>query len=90
MNEFPNKFTFSVSHTTRKPRVGEVDGINYHFIEKEQFQKMIEENQFIEFNKYSENYYGTSKNELLKWAKENKVKFLNLKFKLFIFDFNLY
>ncbi|KAG7806280.1 hypothetical protein KL921_005008 [Ogataea angusta] len=58
--EFPDKFGFSVSNTTRKPRPGEKDGVDYHFTTVEDFRKMIEENKFIEWAQFSGNYYGTS------------------------------
>ncbi|KAH6916222.1 guanylate kinase [Coprinopsis sp. MPI-PUGE-AT-0042] len=58
--EFPDKFGFSVSHTTRGPRPGEVDGQHYHFVPREHFQKLIEEKAFIEHAEFSGNFYGTS------------------------------
>ncbi|CAG8455717.1 2177_t:CDS:2 [Ambispora leptoticha] len=58
--EYPNKFGFSVSHTTRKPRPGEEDGKNYHFITRDQFNQLIKENAFIEHAEFSGNLYGTS------------------------------
>ena len=51
---------FSVSFTTRKPRAGEADGVNYNFVSKETFEEMIERNEFLEYAKYVDNYYGTS------------------------------
>lgn len=51
----------SVSATTRSPRVGEVDGENYYFKSVEEFKKMIEENEFLEWAEYNGNYYGTPK-----------------------------
>ncbi len=51
---------FSVSFTTRKPRVGEADGVNYHFVSKEEFEGMIERGELLEYAQYVENYYGTS------------------------------
>ena len=74
MSEFKDSFCFSVSHTTRQPRVNESNGVNYHFVQKDDFKKMIEEGEFIEYNNYSDNFYGTSKGELQKWGKEKKVK----------------
>ncbi len=50
----------SVSHTTRKPRSGEIDGINYNFITKANFSQMLENNLFLEHAKVFDNYYGTS------------------------------
>lgn len=50
---------FSVSATTRAPRPGEVDGVHYHFLSMEQFEKWIEEDQFLEHAQFVGNYYGT-------------------------------
>ena len=55
-----NKFGFSVSNTTRKPRPGEKDGVDYNFVTVEQFKKLIEEGAFIEWAQFSGNYYGTT------------------------------
>ena len=54
----------SVSATTRSPRVGEVDGVNYHFLNKETFLKRIDENDFLEYAEVYGNYYGTSKSNV--------------------------
>lgn len=59
-SEFPDKFGFSISNTTRSPRVGEVDGKDYHFTTVENFKKLIEEKKFIEWAQFSGNYYGTT------------------------------
>ncbi len=56
---------YSVSTTTRSPREGEVDGVNYYFISKDEFKKKIENNEFLEYNIYNDNYYGTSKKTVL-------------------------
>lgn len=56
-----NKTEYSVSYTTRKPRVGEIDGVNYNFISMEEFKDKIEMGDFLEYNFYNDNYYGTSK-----------------------------
>lgn len=58
--EYPNKFGFSVSNTTRKPREGEVNGKDYHFCTVEEFKKLIDEAKFIEWAQFSGNYYGTT------------------------------
>ena len=52
---------YSVSTTTRAPRDGEINGINYFFVTKEEFEKKIKEGAFLEYNIYNGNYYGTSK-----------------------------
>ncbi len=51
---------FSVSHTTRQPRPGEQDGIEYHFVNRGHFEQMIETDQFLEWAEYNGNLYGTS------------------------------
>ncbi len=51
---------FSVSHTTRPRRDGEVDGIDYHFATREEFERLIEEDAFLEWAIYNGNHYGTS------------------------------
>jgi guanylate kinase len=56
---------FSVSHTTRKPRTGEVDGRSYHFVPTGQFEAMVERGEFIEWAFVHEQRYGTSKSEVL-------------------------
>ena len=58
------KSTFSVSCTTRAPRKGEIDGINYHFITREQFDELVKQNAFIEHTVTFTNRYGTLKSEL--------------------------
>lgn len=53
-----------VTHTTRPMRIKEVDGIDYHFVSKEEFLKLKEADYFVETTFYNDNYYGTSKNEI--------------------------
>jgi len=52
---------YSVSLTTRKPRSGEVDGVNYHFVSKDYFDKCVADGDFLEYAEFVGNYYGTSK-----------------------------
>jgi guanylate kinase len=54
----------SVTHTTRKPRVGEVDGVNYHFISKTDFKKMILNTEFVEHAEVFGNLYGSSREKI--------------------------
>ncbi|MGL5042497.1 MAG: guanylate kinase [Culicoidibacterales bacterium] len=54
-----HKLVYSVSATTRKPREGEVDGVDYFFKEKEEFEQMIADKQLIEHAHFVDNYYGT-------------------------------
>lgn len=56
---------YSVSYTTRERRSGEVDGVNYNFISREEFEKQIKMGQFLEYNFYNGNYYGTKKDFVL-------------------------
>lgn len=51
---------FSVSFTTRNPRVGEADGVNYNFVSREEFERMIAADELLEYAQYVGNYYGTS------------------------------
>ena len=55
---------FSVSATTRLPRPGEIDGVNYHFVSKEQFEEMINNGEMIEYTCYNGNFYGTPKSSV--------------------------
>lgn len=59
------KVYYSVSCTTRKPREGEVDGVNYFFLSEDQFSQMIKENGFLEYAQFSGNYYGTPKKAVM-------------------------
>ncbi|MBE0495998.1 MAG: guanylate kinase [Campylobacterales bacterium] len=64
---------FSISTTTREPRVGEAEGVNYHYITKEAFEKDIDEGAFLEWAKVHDNYYGTSLKPILKALQEGRV-----------------
>ncbi len=55
----------SVSATSRKPRKGEVEGVNYFFLEKEDFEEKINNNYFLEYAEYANNYYGTPKEKIV-------------------------
>ena len=89
-------FKISVSHTTRSPRSNEVDGVDYHFVSAENFKNLIKNNEFYEYAKIFENYYGTLKKNVdqtilkhdiifdIDWQGTNNYQ--NLKFK---FDKNL-
>jgi len=56
---------FSVSHTTRRPRAGEEDGLNYHFVSRDTFRAMIDGGEFLEWAHVHEQLYGTSKYEVV-------------------------
>ena len=69
-------FKISVSHTTRKPRANEVEGIDYYFINENDFKDKIKKNEFYEYAKIFGNYYGTSKESVLNLLKnKNDVLF---------------
>ena len=72
--EMPEQeFAYSVSMTTRKPREGEVDGVDYYFVTKEEFEKQIAAGNLLEYAEFVGNYYGTPKDkveELLNKGKE--------------------
>ncbi len=59
MNRYQENYALSISATTRKPREGEQEGREYFFKTREEFEKMIEKNELIEYALYVENYYGT-------------------------------
>jgi guanylate kinase len=69
---------FSVSHTTRKPRAGEIDGISYHFVRPEVFEAMVASAEFIECAFVHEQRYGTSKAEVLERLKSGKDVILDI------------
>jgi len=56
----PDKFGFSISHTTRSPRTGEANGREYHFVSRDEFLKLVDAGAFIENAQFSGNLYGTS------------------------------
>lgn len=68
-------FKISVSHTTRLPRVNEIDGVDYYFVSKQKFQDLVEKDSFYEHAKIYENYYGTSKKEVNSIIKNNDIIF---------------
>ena len=65
-----DNYALSISATTRNPREGEVDGVNYFFISKDEFLKKIAAGEFLEYNYYNDNYYGTSKKIVLEKMNE--------------------
>ena len=55
-----NNIVYSISNTTRKPRDGEINGMHYYFVTKEEFEELISKNEFLEYAQYGGNYYGTN------------------------------
>ena len=67
-----SNFKISISHTTRKPRPNEIDGKDYHFIDKKKFDLLVKNNDFFEYAKIFDNYYGTLKAPVLKLLSQKK------------------
>ncbi len=64
LKEYNDNFWVSISCTTRKPRKGEEDGVNYYFKTKDEFEKLIKEDDFLEYAKYNDDYYGTPRSKV--------------------------
>lgn len=71
LDKNPN-FMLSISCTTRKPRQGEVDGVNYFFISKDDFKNCIENDKFLEWAEFAGNFYGTKKKYINQCLQEKK------------------
>ena len=70
-----SSFKISVSHTTRSARSNEVEGVDYHFVDHIEFEKLIKEKKFYEYAKIFDNYYGTSKKNVDENIKKNDIIF---------------
>ncbi len=69
---------FSISMTTRLPREGEIDGVHYYFVSKEYFEEEIKKDEFLEYAKFVNNYYGTPKKEIKKLLEKGKNVLLEI------------
>lgn len=76
--EFPDTFGFSVSHTTRKPRRGEKDGVDYHFVQRIEMEQAIDNGEFIENACFGGNLYGTSKMAVRNVQSKGKICILDI------------
>ena len=98
IQESDSTFRVSISHTTRKARANEVDGVDYHFVKKAEFEKLIKDKAFYEHAKIFENLYGTSKSSIKKitekghnvlfdidWQGADQIKNKKLDYKLITF-----
>ncbi|MGF1479864.1 MAG: guanylate kinase [Cyanophyceae cyanobacterium] len=72
------ELVLAVSATTRKPRPGEADGKDYHFVTEEQFQRMIESNLLLEWAEYAANYYGTPRSAVEEQISHGKSVILEI------------
>ena len=93
-----NNYYISVSHTTRKPRINEIDSQDYHFVSEEAFKSLIKNNEFLEYAKVFNNYYGTVKSPVINnldkgkklifdidWQGTEQIKEKKLQYKLVTF-----
>lgn len=78
VNSHEVDINFSVSMTTRKPREGEIDGVDYYFVSKEEFDKTVQEGGFLEHANFVGNSYGTPKAAVEKLRNEGKNVFLEI------------
>lgn len=85
--EFPDKFGFSVSHTTRAPRAGEENGREYHFTTKEKFLELVEQGGFIEHAQFGGNHYGTSIRAVEEIAERGRVCILDIEMEVRVLIF---
>lgn len=76
--DYPGKFGFSISHTTRQPRAGETDGVQYHFTTIPKFEQLIADKKFIEWAKFGGNFYGTTIQAVENVSKEGQVCILDI------------
>lgn len=76
--EADDTLRLSISATTRAARPREVDGVDYHFLTSSQFEERIEQNAFLEWAKYGENFYGTPKSEIEAARQEGKDTILEI------------
>lgn len=78
INDPEFNFHFSISATTRPARPKEEDGVNYHFLTRGEFEKWIEEDKFLEYAEFINNYYGTPIEPVKKMLNEGKNVFLEI------------
>ena len=91
-------FDISISHTTRKPRVNEVSGQDYYFVDKEKFQSLIKNEEFLEYAKVFKHLYGTTRTPVIEklekgqnvifdidWQGADQIKNKKLEYKLITF-----
>ena len=93
-----NNFKISISYTTRKPRTNEVNGNDYFFISKDEFKNLINNQEFLEYAKVFQNYYGSSRSQVFEklnkgenvifdidWQGTEQIKKQKLKYKIITF-----
>ena len=78
MELYPNRFAFSISHTTRAPREGEINGKHYHFVTREKFEQDLAAKKFLEHAEVHGNYYGTSFEAIRAVERSGKICLLDV------------
>ncbi len=78
LKEVDSDVKVSVSMTTRNPRQGDVDGVDYYFVTREYFEKKIAENKMLEYAEYAGNYYGTPADPVDEMLRQGKAVFLEI------------
>ena len=78
LTRYPDTYALSISATTRSPREGEVDGREYFFVSKDEFEKIIAKGELIEYARYVENYYGTPRDYVEKKLEEGRDVILEI------------
>ncbi len=71
-------YKYSISATTRKPRLGDIDGKDYFFLTEDEFKEKINNNEFIEWEQVHQYYYGTPKKQIKNWINQNKIVLLDV------------
>ncbi len=83
----PNAFQTSISHTTRGPRPGEADKVDYYFVTMQEFEDLIAQEGFVEHAKFGGNRYGTSKLMIEDLQKEGKIVILDIEMEVRLHPF---
>lgn len=78
LSEMPDRLEFSVSATTRAPRSGEKDGVDYFFVSMDRFNEMVRNDELVEFAKVYGNFYGTLQSEIERISNDGKYCLLDL------------
>jgi guanylate kinase len=78
LQQYPERLSYSVSATTRQPRPDEVEGKDYHFLRREQFEARIAQKDFLEHAEYSGNYYGTPLGTIKTWLAQQRDVILEI------------
>lgn len=78
MNEYPDCFGFSISHTTRNPREGEVPGKDYYFVSRGEMLEAVRKGEFVEHTEFSGNIYGTSKKAVNSVIQRGRICILDI------------